>query len=182
MFTLLLGNLHGNFTQENLVTDKETDESWGHIYNMKNQFWAGLGSWASTVKKKVWGRLWATFEARFFMFSWAKNKFKICLTIFTFFLCNSLVRTLQYFQKKLNLFFVHENLKNGPQMLLIISPKLFFSQYWPDYPNQCRIDFSYYKYVPRLICLLICDVYCACTVAPLKRNVEPVTHFPKYDC
>ena len=47
----------------------------GHIYNMKNQFWAGLGSQAVLVKKKVWGRLWATFEARFFMFSWAKNNF-----------------------------------------------------------------------------------------------------------
>ena len=31
----------------------ETVESvLGHIYNIKNQFWAGLGSWASTVKKK----------------------------------------------------------------------------------------------------------------------------------
>ena len=43
----------------------------GHIYNMKNQFWAGLSSRAVLVKKKVRGRLWATFEARFFMFSWA---------------------------------------------------------------------------------------------------------------
>ena len=25
----------------------------GHIYNMKNQFWAGLGSWASTEKKSL---------------------------------------------------------------------------------------------------------------------------------
>ena len=25
----------------------------GHIYNMKNQFWAGLGSWAVLVKK-IW--------------------------------------------------------------------------------------------------------------------------------
>ena len=34
-------------------TDKETDESWDIlIYNMKNQFWAGLGSRAITVKKK----------------------------------------------------------------------------------------------------------------------------------
>ena len=24
----------------------------GHIYGMKNQFWAGLGSWAVLVKKK----------------------------------------------------------------------------------------------------------------------------------
>ena len=35
------------------TTDKETDESWDiHIYNMKNQFWAGLGSQAVLVKKK----------------------------------------------------------------------------------------------------------------------------------
>ena len=53
----------------------ETDESvLRHIYNMKNQFWAGLGSRASTLKKKVWGQLSATFEEWFFMFSWAKNK------------------------------------------------------------------------------------------------------------
>ena len=38
-------------------TDKETDESWDiFIHNMKNQFWAGLGSQAV---------LWATFEACF---------------------------------------------------------------------------------------------------------------------
>jgi hypothetical protein len=48
---------------------------------MKNQFWAGLGSRAGLVEKKVWGRLLATFEARFFMFSWAKNKFKFFLKI-----------------------------------------------------------------------------------------------------
>ena len=29
------------------ITDKETDESWGHIYDPKNQFWAGLDSRAS---------------------------------------------------------------------------------------------------------------------------------------
>ena len=40
--------------------------------------------------------------------------------------------------------------------MLILGPN-FFSQYWPGCPNQPRIDFSYYKYVPRLICLLICD-------------------------
>ena len=40
------------------TTDQQTDESWDifNIYKMKNQFWAGFGSWASTVKK-VWGRL-----------------------------------------------------------------------------------------------------------------------------
>ena len=35
-------------------------------------------------------------------------------------------------------------------------PQTFFSQVQPGCPNQPRIDFSYYKYVPRLICLLIC--------------------------
>ena len=39
--------------------------------------------------------------------------------------------------------------------MLIIGPKLFF-MYWPGCPNQPRIGFSCYKYVPRLICLLIC--------------------------
>ena len=35
------------------ITDKETDESWDIcIYNMKNQFWAGLGSRVVLVKKK----------------------------------------------------------------------------------------------------------------------------------
>ena len=41
-------------------------------------------------------------------------------------------------------------------------PQTFFSQYWPGCPNQPRIDFSYYKYVPRLICLLICDQWGVC--------------------
>ena len=44
-----------------------------------------------------------------------------------------------------------KTLKNGPQKLLIIGPNLFFSQSSP----QPMIDFSYYKYVPRPICLLI---------------------------
>ena len=46
-----------NVVHSSTTTDKETDESWDIcIYNMKNQFWAGLGSRASTVKK-FWGRL-----------------------------------------------------------------------------------------------------------------------------
>jgi hypothetical protein len=40
---------------------------------------------------------------------------------------NFSVRTLQYLKKKS--FFVHENIKNGPQKLLIIGPKLFFLKY-----------------------------------------------------
>ena len=31
-----------------------------------------------------------------------------------FILCNFLVQTLEYFQKKINLFFVHENIKKLP--------------------------------------------------------------------
>ena len=53
-----------------------------------------------------------------------------------------------------------KTLKNGPQKLLIIDPKLFFTVLiLPGCPNQPRSDFSYYKYVPRLIWLLICDLY-----------------------
>jgi len=52
-------------------------------------------------------------------------------------------------KKKLNSFFAHENIKNRPQ-------KFFFTVLL-SCPNQPRIDFSYYEYVPRFICLLICD-------------------------
>ena len=39
--------------RRHIITDKETDESWDICtYNMKNQFWAGLGSRAVLVKKK----------------------------------------------------------------------------------------------------------------------------------
>ena len=41
-------------------------------------------------------------------------------------LCHFLVWTLQYLKKKN---FARENLKNKPQKMLIIGPKLFFSQY-----------------------------------------------------
>ena len=34
-------------------------------------------------------------------------------------------------KKNSNLFFAHENIKNGPQKLLIIGPKLFFHKYGP---------------------------------------------------
>ena len=49
------GKLYEGVQRVGFVTDKETDESWDIF--MKNQFWAGLGSWAILVKKKVWGRL-----------------------------------------------------------------------------------------------------------------------------
>ena len=41
-----------------------------------------LGWFWLYLYKKVWGLLWATFERSFFMFSWAKNKFKIFLKTF----------------------------------------------------------------------------------------------------
>ena len=34
--------------------------------------------------------------------------------------------TTIFSKKKLNLFFAHENIKNGPQKLLLIVPKFFF--------------------------------------------------------
>jgi hypothetical protein len=47
---------------------------------MKNQFWTGLGSQAVLVKKKF-GADYEQLEARFFLFSWAKNKFEFFLKI-----------------------------------------------------------------------------------------------------
>ena len=73
----------------------------------------------------------------------------------TFFLCNFSVRTLWYFQ----FFFALENIKKCPQKLLIIGPKLFFSQVQPGCPDQPRIDFSYHKMSGTSICSLICEFY-----------------------
>ena len=44
------------------------DHRWvlGHIYDMKNQFWAGLGSRASTWKKSL-GPIMSNFWGRFFL-------------------------------------------------------------------------------------------------------------------
>jgi hypothetical protein len=58
----------------------------------------------------------------------------------------------KYFQ----FFFAHENIKK--QASKVAHNQLnFFSQVRPGSPNQLRIDLLYHKYVPRLICLLICD-------------------------
>ena len=46
-----------------------------------------------------------------------------------FILCNFLVRTLQYFQKKLNLFFAHENINKQASKVAHNQPQTFFSQY-----------------------------------------------------
>ena len=69
-------------------------------------------------------------------------------------------------------FWAMKTWKKRPQKLLIIGPN-FFLKYWPGCQNQPRIDFSCYKYVPRPICLLICDLHpynffiCIC-IAPLN--------------
>jgi hypothetical protein len=60
---------------EEWTTDKRTDVWSRDFIIWNNQFWAvgrGLG-W--TVKKKGLGRLWATFEARFFTFFRIKKLF-----------------------------------------------------------------------------------------------------------
>ena len=74
--------------------------------------------------------------------------------------------TLQYFQKILDLFFAHENIKkNGSQKLLIIGPKLFFrSTARQPKPAQNWFFILLIKYVPRLIFLLICALYTAINV------------------
>ena len=71
---------------------------------------------------------------------------KKCLTFFYLYTLQLFSRPIEYFQKNIKLIFVHENIKNGPQKLLIISPKTFFSHYWPGCPNQHKIDFTYYRY------------------------------------
>ena len=60
------------------------------------------------------------------------------------------------FSKKINVFFAHENMKKLCSKVAHNRPQTFFSQVRPGCPNQPRIDFSYYKNVPRLVCLLIC--------------------------
>ena len=52
---------------------------------------------------------------------------KLFWLLFTFILCNFSVQILKYFQENLSLLFVHKNLKNRPEKLLIISPTLFFT-------------------------------------------------------
>ena len=50
------------------------------------------------------------------------------------------------------------------------------SVYWPGCPNQARIDFSYYEYIIRLICLLICAYIPSDTLLSLT-NTFPITLF-----
>ena len=50
------------------------------------------------------------------------------------------------------------------------------SVYWPGCPNQPRIDFSYYEYIIRLICLLICAYIPSDTLLSLT-NTFPITLF-----
>ena len=80
--------------------------------------------------------------------------FDFCLPLF-----NATFQCEPYtiFKTELDLFFDHENIENEPQKLLIIGPNFFF-HVLAGCPNQPRIDFSCYKYVPRRICSLICVV------------------------
>ena len=79
------------------ATNKRTDACWDIFMIWKIN--SGL-VWAAgpVLEKKVWGRLWATFEGVFFMFSWAKKrKF--------FFWKNCSVRTEKLHRKKVKNFF-----------------------------------------------------------------------------
>ena len=76
--------------------------------------------------------------------------------VFTFFLCNFSVRTLQCFQKILKFFWPRKSEKNWPQKLLMIDPAPFIAQSSQDHSPQPRIDFSYYEISGPDICSLIC--------------------------
>ena len=90
-------------------------------------------------------------------FSFVKRYFlKILWPLFTFILCNFLVLTLQYFQKIFEFIFSLWKHKKRASTVAHNWPQTFFSQVLPGCANQPRIDFSYYTYVPKLICLLIC--------------------------
>ena len=73
-----------------------------------------------------------------------------------FFKCYATFQCGHYNIFKKYIYFAHENIKKCPQKLLIIDPKLVFSQVWPGCPNQPRIDFSYHKMSVTSICSLIC--------------------------
>jgi hypothetical protein len=65
--------------------------------------------------------------------------------------------------------FAHENMKKPPSKVAHNRPQFFF-QYWPGCPNQPRIGFLYYNYVPRLICLLIYGIYLSDLFSVLAKN------------
>ena len=67
------------------------------------------------------------------------------------------MRVLQYFQKKIKFIFCPWKHKKRSSKVAHNRPQTFFSQVRPSCPNPPRIDFSYYEYVPRFICLLICE-------------------------
>jgi hypothetical protein len=66
------------------------------------------------------------------------------------------VRTLQYFQKNFKLIFCPWKLKKTGLKSCYKSAQTFFFTVEPR--PQSRIGPSYYRYVPRLICLLICGL------------------------
>ena len=62
-------------------------------------------------------------------------------------------------------------MKKPPSKVAHNRPQFSF-QYWPGCSNQSRIDFSYYKYDPRLICLLICAHTICISSRLLQDEVE----------
>ena len=72
---------------------------WVHSRSQQDYWSEGLSTYIEIFSRKKT------------VFSPVKNTSKIFFDFFTFILCNFLVRTLQYFQKILNLFFAHENIK-----------------------------------------------------------------------
>ena len=86
---------------------------------------------------------------------------KKCLTFFYLYTLQLFSRPIEYFQKNIKLIFVHENIKNGPQKLPIIGPKLF-SAVLPG----CHKPAQNW----RLICFLICGQL-SC-YSPAKKQTD----------
>ena len=85
-----------------------------HFYGTENVIWAGFGPIGNTEKKSL-GRLWATFEDVFFMFSGEKKNLK-------FFFENVVVSAqksciISIWEKKIIVFFLPlKTWKNRPQI------------------------------------------------------------------
>ena len=104
------------------------------------------------------------------------------MDFFTFILCNFTVQMIQYFQKNFELIFCPWKHKKWASKVAHNRPQTFFSQVRPGCPIQLKIDFSYYEYVPRLICFLICGSALNkhsqkkwCVILFIPRVVEMIT-------
>ena len=77
----------------------------GQIHDMKNQFWAGLGSRAILVKKKIEEDYEQLLRPVFFMFSWAKDNFKKSFEYIVAYTLKNCIKTLK---KKFGKYFLRE--------------------------------------------------------------------------